>query len=89
MLQENVGEDSAGFRETFSMGTTEKRTKNGRKRVYCVFTSSLLHVYLFLAPIRHLELSTDKGTKNARETADIVRGSDTSDRKIFGEMTGM
>ena len=33
-----------------------------------------------------LELSTDKGTKNARETADIVSGSDTSDRKIFGEM---
>lgn len=29
MLQENVGEDSAGFRETFSMETTEKRTKNG------------------------------------------------------------
>ena len=29
MLQENVGEDRAGFRETFSMETTEKRTKNG------------------------------------------------------------
>ena len=28
MLQENVGEDGAGFRETFSMKTTEKRTKN-------------------------------------------------------------
>ena len=38
---------------------------------------------------KHLELSTDKGTKNARETADIVRGSDASDRKIFGEMTGI
>ena len=38
---------------------------------------------------KHLELSTDKGTKNARETADIVRWSDTSDRKIFGEMTGI
>ena len=36
---------------------------------------------------KHLELSNVKGTKNARETADMVRESDTSDRKIFGEMT--
>ena len=28
MLQENVGEDRARSRETFSMETTEKRTKN-------------------------------------------------------------
>ena len=38
---------------------------------------------------KHLELSTVKGTKNACETSDIVSGSDTSDRKIFGEMTGI
>ena len=82
MLQENVGDGGAGFRETFGMETTEKRTKNGWKRVYCVFTSSLLHVYLFLTSVRHLELSTDKGTKKVCETADIVRVSDISDRKI-------
>ena len=29
MLQENVGDGGAGFRETFGMETTEKRTKNG------------------------------------------------------------
>ena len=28
MLQENVGEDGVGFRETFSRKITEKRTKN-------------------------------------------------------------
>ena len=43
-------------------------------RLYCVFTSSLLHVYLFLAPIRHLELSIYKGTKKVRETLDMVSG---------------
>lgn len=62
-----------------------KRLKNGRKtsenvftasllRLYFVFTSSLLHVYLFLAPVRHLELSTHKGTKKVRETLDMVGG---------------
>ena len=37
---------------------------------------------------KHLELSTDKGTKNVCETSDIVRGSDASDRKIFGKCRG-
>ena len=41
MLQENVGEDGAGFRETFS----QKQLKNGRKTSENVFTASLLRLY--------------------------------------------
>lgn len=62
-------------RETFR----EKRTKNAQKRaeitskrLYCVFTSSLLLVYWFLLSVRHLELSTYKVTKNVRETSDMA-----------------
>ena len=54
MLQENVGEDSAGFRETFSMGTTEKtdekRVKTCLLRLYFVFTSCLLIPYFSPTP---------------------------------------
>ena len=74
-----------GNRETF-------RQKTAKKRFLVRPTQSLREAYgysMILHPVRHLELSTDKGTKNACETADILRGSDTSDRKIFGEMTEM
>ena len=33
-------------------------------------------------PVRHLELSAYKGTKNVRETSDIVRGLPTESTKI-------
>ena len=46
MLQENVGEDGVGFRETFSrkkrLKTDEKRVKMCLLRLYFVFTSCLL-----------------------------------------------
>lgn len=47
-------------------------TGNDRKtsslRPYCVLTGCLLIPH----PVRHLELSTYKGTKNVRETSDMV-----------------
>ena len=56
--------------------TTEndrKRPKTTTKRPYCVLTASLPVAYWFRHPVQHLELSTNKGIKKARETSDMVR----------------
>lgn len=52
---------------------------------------SIRYLFVFYPiPIRpNVKIDRNKGTKNVRETSDTVRGSDTSDRKIFGEMTGI
>lgn len=56
------------IREIFGRKTTVNDRKTSSLRPYCVLTGCLLISY----PVRHLELSTDKGTKNARETTDMV-----------------
>ena len=58
--------------------TTEndrKRPKTTEKRLHCVLTASLPVAYWFRHPIRHLELSTYKGTKKVRETSNMVMGA--------------
>ena len=78
-LLENVGVD--GQRESVKH-SAEKTTENDRKRpkttvkrLHCVLTASLPVAYWFRHPVRHLELSTYKGTKKVRETSDMVRGA--------------
>ena len=64
--------------------TTEndrKRPKTTVKRLHCVLTASLPVAYWFRHPVRHLELSTYKGTKKVRETSDMVRGLPTESTK--------
>lgn len=57
------------IRETFDKKMTENDRKTSSLRPYCVLTGCLLIPH----PVRHLELSTYKGTKNVRETSDIVQ----------------
>ena len=68
--------------------SAEKTTENDRKRpkttverLHCVLTASLPVAYWFRHPVRHLELSTYKGTKKVRETSDMVRGLPTESTK--------
>ena len=88
-MLENVGEDR---QRQIVKHSVEKQQKTSRKRPFA-YSMRILRIFygysMIPHPVRHLELSTVKGTKNACETSDIVRWSDTSDRKIFGEMTGI
>ena len=77
---ENVGLDGQRGSVKHLDRKRPKMTENDRKtsslRLYCVFTGCLLIPY----PVRHLELSKDKGTKRARETSDMVGwGGTTND----------
>ena len=51
---------------------TENDRKTSSLRPYCVLTGCLLIPH----PVRHLELSTNKGMKNVRETSDIGKGGE-------------
>lgn len=68
-MLENVGVDGQPkIRETFGRKKTENDRKTSLLRPYCVLTGCLL----ISQSVRHLELSTCKGTKNVCETSDIV-----------------
>ena len=74
-MVENVGKDRL---QKSVKHSTAKRLQNDRKtalsEAYAKLTQSLREAYgcsMISKPVRHLELSTNKGTKNVRETSDI------------------
>ena len=71
---ENVGWMESRKSVKHSVENDRKQPKIGLKRLYSVFTSCSLIPY----PVRHLELSTNKGIKNVRETSDIVGSGSTN-----------
>ena len=53
-------------------------SETAEKRLFEKPMQSLREAYgysMIPQPVRHLELSTDKGTKNVRETSDMVMGA--------------
>ena len=63
-------------RETFRKKwpkMTDKTAENVPLRILCVFYGYFTVILWFRHPVRHIELSTYKGTKKVRETSDMVR----------------